>query len=102
MNGRTTTGLIAAALLASPTHAEPERPCAQRDVVIERLASAFGETRQTVGLAHNNALVEVFASEDTGTWTITMTSAQGVTCLIASGQAFEWLEEDLLTADQDA
>ena len=37
----------------------------------------------------NNAVVEVFASSDTGTWTITVTNASGVTCLVASGQAFE-------------
>ena len=34
-------------------------------------------------------LVETFASAETGTWTITVTMPTGVTCLVASGQAFE-------------
>jgi hypothetical protein len=53
------------------------------------LADRFGETRQSMGLGANNAMVEVFASPTSGTWTITITSSRGVTCLVASGQAFE-------------
>lgn len=67
--------------------------CAPRDVVVEQLAERFGESRQSMGLGSNNAVVEVFASRETGTWTITVTSVQGMTCLVASGQAFEALHE---------
>ena len=67
--------------------------CAPRDVVIDRLADRYGESRQSIGLGANNAVVEVFASPETGTWTIIVTTAQGLTCMIASGQAFETLAE---------
>lgn len=67
--------------------------CAPRDVVIDRLAARYGESRQSIGLGANNAVVEVFASPETGTWTIIVTTAQGLTCMIASGQAFEALAE---------
>jgi len=70
--------------------------CAQREAVVNRLAQAYGETRQSMGLAANNAVIEVFASDETGTWTITVTTSDGQTCLVASGQAFEELAERLI------
>lgn len=40
-------------------------------------------------------VVEVFASLETGTWTITITRPDGLTCLAASGEGFENLVEVL-------
>lgn len=98
--------LIAAALSLSslPAGADAQNAanCAPRDVVVERLASRFGETRQSLGLGSNNAVVEVFASEQTGTWTITVTMPSGVTCLVASGNAFEALAESPPPQGSDA
>lgn len=76
--------------------------CAPRDVVVDRLADRFGESRQSIGLGANNAVVEVFASPETGTWTITVTTPQGLTCLVASGQAFEAMAEALPKPGTDA
>ncbi|WP_010137373.1 hypothetical protein [Oceanicola sp. S124] len=96
--------LLALALGTPPAAAQqpPQSSCAPRDVVVERLAEGYGETRKSIGLGSNNAMVEVFASDDSGTWTITMTTPQGITCLIASGKAFETLREALPVDDQDA
>jgi hypothetical protein len=96
------TLLAIGTLLASATLSQAQQNCASRDVVIERLASAYGETRQSIGLGQNNAVIEVFASADTGTWTITVTSPAGVTCLVASGLAFETLAETLPIPSEDA
>lgn len=78
-------------LIAAAGHAFGQTTvnCGPRAQVTERLAAAYGETRQSVGLGANNQMVEVFASQETGTWTITITSPGGVTCLVASGQAYE-------------
>jgi hypothetical protein len=70
-----------------------EGNCAMRDHVIARLSSAYGETRQSIALGANNQVVEVFASLATGTWTITVTTPNGLTCLVASGQAYERIDE---------
>lgn len=87
------------AMLVATQHAFAQgNNCAARDTVVERLASGYGETRQSVGLAPNNSVVEVYASRETGTWTITVTNPSGITCLVASGQAYEVLEEDLTPA----
>ena len=82
--------------------AAQNRNCAPRDAVLGRLADGYGETRQSMGLGANNQVVEVFASDDTGTWTITVTMPNGLTCLVASGQAFEELVEALPAKDNDA
>lgn len=92
--------MIAASLLsATPIDAQGQRNCAPRDTVVERLAQGYGETRQSVGLGPDNSMVEVFASLQSGSWTITVTSPTGLACLIASGQSFESLEEDLPNID---
>ena len=73
-----------------------------RDAVVDRLAEGYGETRQSMGLGANNAVIEVFASAETGTWTITVTTPNGLTCLVASGQSFETLAEALPAKGNDA
>ncbi len=86
--------ILACALAQSAT---AQQRCAQRDLILEKLTSKYGETRQSVGLGTNNTMIEVFASVETGSWTITATNARGITCLVASGQAFEALTETLPT-----
>ena len=98
---KTTTLAAVALLMAAPAIAQQNRNCAPRDAVVERLAESYGETRQSIGLGANNAVVEVFASDETGSWTITVTMPNGVTCLVASGQAFESLNEALPAAGDD-
>lgn len=95
-------GLGLLALAAQQATAQNARNCGPRDAVVERLASGYGETRHSMGLGANNAVVEVFASQDTGTWTITVTMPSGITCLVASGQSFESLAEALPPKGNDA
>jgi hypothetical protein len=87
---------------ALDAEAQGTRNCGPRDAVVERLAEGYGESRQSMGLGANNAVVEVFASEETGTWTITVTTPNGLTCLVASGQSFETLAEALPIMKKDA
>jgi hypothetical protein len=90
MNASRLTAPLAAALL-SLTACAPARAatCATRQAVLDRLENSYGETVQSIGLGSNNGIVEMFASSETGTWTITVTLPNGMTCLVASGQAFE-------------
>ena len=77
------------ATIAPAAQAQDAATCAPRAQVVERLAGTYGETRRSMGLGANNAVVEVFASDTSGSWTITVTLPNGLTCLVASGQAFE-------------
>lgn len=97
-----TLGLGLLALAADQAAAQTARNCAPRERVVERLAEGYGETRQAIGLGANNAVVEVFASDESGSWTITVTMPNGLTCLVASGQAFEELAEALPAKGNDA
>lgn len=59
--------------------------CADRDVVVARLAEIYGE--DPVG-SENNGVYELFASARTGSWTIVRNIEAGQSCLLASGQGF--------------
>lgn len=76
--------------------------CGPRDQIVERLAQKYGETRRSIGLDAGNQVVEMFAADATGTWTITVTKPNGRTCLIASGQAFEAMADALPRPGDDA
>ncbi|WP_425072567.1 hypothetical protein [Sagittula sp. S175] len=98
--GLTAFAAIVAAFLiilamAAAVDAQQLQHCAPRDEVVEHLADKYGETRQSMGLGSNNAVMEVFASAETRSWTITVTMTNGITSLVASGQAFEELAEVL-------
>jgi hypothetical protein len=96
-------GLGGAVLLATDAPAQSTgRNCADHPTVVARLASAYGESRQSIGIGANNVVIEMFASKETGSWTITATVAGGSTCLVASGQAFELLAETLPNTDPGA
>ena len=71
------------------------RTCAPREEVIKRLTQTYGETRQGIGIARRGAVMEIYASDQSGSWTITVTLPDGMTCLVASGQAYEAMAETL-------
>jgi hypothetical protein len=73
--------------------------CAPRDQVVRLLADEYGETRQGMGAAANNTVMEVYASAETGTWTITVSDTRGMTCLVASGEGYQVLAEELALGD---
>ena len=85
--------MTAVIILAGSAVQAQVNQCAKRADVLERLEIKYGETRQSIGLGSNNSVVETFASTETGSWTITVTQPNGLTCLVASGQAFETLEQ---------
>ncbi|MEO1640131.1 MAG: hypothetical protein AAFU41_12905 [Pseudomonadota bacterium] len=93
-----TFGLCAGALSAIEVHAQTGN-CAAHATVVERLATRYGESRQSMGLGFDNSVIEVFASDDTGTWTITVTRPGGLTCMVAAGQSYQRMEE--VVVDQD-
>lgn len=85
----------AASTLFLSTNANAGGQCGSRTSVLETLASKYGETRRGIGLAANNGVMEIFSSAQTGSWTITITMANGTTCLVASGQNYEQVADEL-------
>ena len=78
-------------LISTQSHAQ--MVCGERDNIIAQLAKKYGETQQSVGFQRGRGVVEVFASVDTGSWTILVTDPRGTSCLMAAGEAFELVEQ---------
>jgi hypothetical protein len=87
-------GVILATQIA---HSDPQ--CDSREAVTALLADRYGETPRAVGLAGAAAVMELFASDVTGTWSITMSLPDGRMCLMASGDGYEAVSEGS-SADQ--
>jgi hypothetical protein len=83
-------GMIAAADIANGA---PQ--CDSRDRVIALLADRYSETRRAVGIAGQSAVMELYAADTTGTWSITITLPDGQMCLMASGSGYEVVTEGL-------
>ncbi|MEX0282538.1 MAG: hypothetical protein AB3N13_15250 [Arenibacterium sp.] len=99
----TALSLAIASLVQTPSaSAEANRNCGPRDNVMTHLSNNYGETRRSIGLDARGGLLEIFASDASGSWTVTLTSPAGVTCLIASGQSFETLGAALAAKGDDA
>lgn len=84
MNRALALVLALVAVGCSPAAAQAPA-CAPHGEITAVLASNYGEHSIAQGIAANGALMEIFASENTGTWTIAVTGSDGITCLIASG-----------------
>ena len=82
--------LVVMALWPSLAHAQAA--CAPHNVLLEQLADLYGEARLTVALDRAGNMIETWANLDTGTWTITVTTPGGPTCIIGAGHAFELVE----------
>ena len=97
MTWNLTKTCIAAAFATTilPGTALATQQCGERDLVVNKLAATYGESRRGYGLAANQTLMEVYASDETGSWTITVTMPNGTTCMIASGQHYEAVKGEL-------
>lgn len=84
---------FAALILATQQSQAQQTNCGPRAVIVAELANRYGETRRSIGLSASNAVVELFASEASGSWTLAVTLASGITCIMASGIAYETLAE---------
>jgi hypothetical protein len=65
--------------------------CAARDTVIARLQTAFSEDLKVGGLQKvrsKHSVMEIWASDETGTYTVLLTDANGISCIVAAGTDF--------------
>lgn len=86
-------GLAGMILATQAGYAAPQ--CAKRTMVLDQLGQKYGETRRGMGVAANNTVMEMFASDTSGSWTIIVTLPDGMSCLVASGQGYESVAEEL-------
>lgn len=75
--------------------AQAEPQCNTRDSVIQQLADKYKESRVALGVTHNGGLIEILSTDTGKTWSIIITSPQGMSCLVAAGEGFKILDQTL-------
>lgn len=73
---------------AAPAPAEASATCTKRDRLVQFLADRYKEAPRAMGLVSNSGVMEVYVSS-TGSWTIVVTSSNGMSCVIAAGNSWE-------------
>lgn len=81
-------GALVLALGAQSAGAMPH--CDSRDDIIGALTENYSETHRASGLQSATGLLEIWASDESGSWTILLTRPDGQTCVMASGT--HWLQ----------
>lgn len=77
---------LAFAALTIATPALAQTMCLPRDNLEKILVERFSEERRSGGIS-GGQLIEMWASPS-GSWTITATSPEGVTCVLAAGHDY--------------
>lgn len=66
-------------------------PCHSAAEIAKQLSSKYDEAPVAFGLQSNGNLLQVYASEDKGTWTVVSTTPAGMSCIVAAGKGWETL-----------
>ncbi len=93
--------VILAAGLLLPVAAIAQPQCAEREDVLSILTQKYGESRYVAGMDRSGRLVEVWGNLESGSWTITTTRPDMVTCLAAEGHNLELTGGDLMPTAGD-
>jgi hypothetical protein len=62
--------------------------CEQRQKVVQVLNKQFKEQPRAMGLVANRMVMELYVAKS-GTWSLVLTGANGVSCLVVAGNSFE-------------
>lgn len=90
------------ALIASTAMAQSQSQpqCNERDNVLALLAKKYKETPIAAGVTNTGGLVEVLTDIKSGTWTIIVTTPQGMSCLVAAGEG--WRNKEQIAMEPEA
>lgn len=89
--------LLILTAFAMPANAQ-QNVCGKRDDIVTRLENGYQEFNTAMGMSSNGRLVELFTSEK-GSWTLMLTTTDGVSCLIAAGENWETFEPKVNLGD---
>jgi hypothetical protein len=66
-------------------------PCHNASEIAKQLSTKYDEAPVAFGLQSNGNLLQVYSSEEKGTWTVVSTTPTGVSCIVAAGKHWESL-----------
>ena len=87
--GLAAIAIAIAVSIFTPFGASAASQCGPHADVISVLAKNYQETQSATGVTANGALIEVFTSEGGRTWSIVVTSPDGLSCLVAAGDGWQ-------------
>lgn len=87
---RTVTAALIFGTLALAPPVQARTVCAERSIIVERLEDRFHETYQGAGLQSATSLLEIWSSDETGSWTMLLSHADGISCVVASGTSWQF------------
>ena len=79
--------LWATAGIVKAHHLQPV--CEPTEAIRSILKANYGETREVIGL-HGEVMFEMWLNNETGSWSILLTGANGTSCLVLAGEAFTY------------
>jgi len=77
--------VFGAAAIAPPVEAQNLR-CLPRETLVETLQANYGEALTGGGLVSPQRILEVWSSEDSGSFTVFFTRPSGISCVVATGE----------------
>ena len=83
--------LTGVAMMARPAVAQTA--FAPRAEVVKLLGEKYDEKPVAIGLTETGGVIEVFATRDGATWTMVLTTPNGLSSLIASGESWTPIKE---------
>jgi len=86
--------LFIAMIAASPALADVI--CNPRSVFVEHLKEKYDEQPLAFGLNTDGRLLELFGTSDGSTWTMLITDARGISCVVTSGENWQKAAPELL------
>jgi len=90
---------VAVALGAAALPASAQQVCASRQEILDSLAEDYKEAPMAMGMANSGGLVEVFTARDGHTWTILLTRPDGNACIVAAGELWTPVPQQLSSTD---
>ena len=81
--------MIAVGMASTYTAEASGRVCGERAKMTKFLMKRYKETPRAMGVASSGkSVMEIYTSEK-GSWTVLMTTAKGVTCIMGAGHSWE-------------
>lgn len=82
-------------LLGTMTATPVQVVCAEREALLTSLSRQYAEAPRALGLANNGSVMELLSTRDGKTWTLLMTQPDGTSCVLAAGEAWEAIPQQL-------
>ena len=86
-----TLAFVLTLLLGAQASASAQSVCTTHPEIAKQLKSRHSEAPVAIGLADNAGVIEVFSTGDGSTWTMVLTLPDGMSCVMATGEAWEHL-----------